>query len=177
MNTECKLNHNNWMNLQKKKNSKRKNYAGKEETWMKIAKVVAERSKDPNTQVGCVIVDKNDRIISIGYNGFPNGISDDVLPWDREAENEYDTKYPYVMHAERNAILNSGSRLNDLKGATLYVTLFPCRECTKSIIQCGISRIVYDSNKYKDTDDYKEAVRMLDCVGIAYVNIKDLISK
>ena len=124
--------------------------------FMGIAVLSAKRSKDRNTQVGACIV-KDKKIIGIGYNGFPNGINDDELSWDNEGE-YLETKYPYVVHAEQNAIFNS---IGDLKGSTIYVGLFPCNECAKAIIQNGIKEIVYLSDKYKDTDSYIASRLML----------------
>ena len=110
---------------------------------MGIAMLSAKRSKDPNTQVGACIVDSYNKIVGIGYNGFPIGCSDDDFPWAREAEKINDTKYPYVVHAEANAILNS---TKDLHGARIYVDLFPCNECAKLIIQSGIKEIIFLSD-------------------------------
>lgn len=125
---------------------------------MGIAMLSAKRSKDPNTQVGACIVNSNNKIVGIGYNGFPIGCSDDDFPWERNADNINKTKYPYVVHAEANAILNS---TKDLHGARIYVDLFPCNECTKLIIQSGIKEIVFLSDKYKHTDSVKAARKML----------------
>ena len=129
---------------------------------MGLAHLSAMRSKDPSTQVGAVIVSGEHRVVSIGYNGFPNGCSDDEFPWDREGDFGA-TKYPYVVHAELNAILNSK---NDLRGCSIYVSLFPCNECAKAIIQSGISRIVYESDKYADTDATIASKRMLRAAGV-----------
>ena len=130
---------------------------------MGIALLSAKRSKDPNTQVGACIVDQNNKIVGIGYNGFPIGCSDDELPWEGKADEENDTKYPYVVHAEANAILNS---TKDLHEARMYIGLFPCNECAKLIIQSGINEIVYLSDKYKDTDSNKASKRMLSMAGV-----------
>ena len=130
---------------------KKENYLTWDEYFMAIAKLSAMRSKDPSTQVGACIVDKNNRILSIGYNGAPNGYSDDIFPWDREG-NELETKYPYVVHAERNAILNYRGSRKDFEGAKIYVDLFPCNECAKEIIQAGISEVIYLSDKYANTN-------------------------
>ncbi len=130
---------------------------------MGIALLSAKRSKDPNTQVGACIVNQFNKIVGIGYNGFPIGCSDDELPWDRKSDNINDTKYPYVVHAEANAILNS---TKDLHGARIYVALFPCNECTKLIIQSGIKEIVYLSDKYSDTDAVKASKKMLEMAGV-----------
>ena len=146
--------------------AKRNDYISKDDMYMTMAYIASLRSKDPNTQVGAVIVSDTDRILSVGYNGFPNGISDDDFPWNREADCEEDTKYPYVVHAEANAIMNFRGDNKALQSATLYVTLFPCHECTKMIIQSGIKKIVYKSNKYSRTADFREAKKMLDAVGI-----------
>lgn len=133
-----------------------------DEYFMGLAHLSAMRSKDPSTQVGAVIVSGEHRVVSIGYNGFPNGCSDDEFPWDREGDFGA-TKYPYIVHAELNAILNSK---NDLRGCSIYVSLFPCNECAKAIIQSGISRIVYESDKYADTDATIASKRMLRAAGV-----------
>lgn len=133
-----------------------------DEYFMGLAHLSAMRSKDPSTQVGAVIVSGEHRVVSIGYNGFPNGCSDDEFPWDREGDFGA-TKYSYVVHAELNAILNSK---NDLRGCSIYVSLFPCNECAKAIIQSGISRIVYESDKYADTDATIASKRMLRAAGV-----------
>lgn len=154
---------------------KRKNVPSKANVYMAMAKLISKRSKDPNTQVGAIIVSKDDRILSVGYNGFPNGCSDDEFPWARSAKREYDTKYPYVVHAELNAILNFRGDNKAFEGSTLYVTLFPCHECAKAIIQSGIARLVYLDNKYQDTEDFKESLRMLKATSIMidpYTNLE-----
>ena len=142
---------------------KRQGYISWDEYFMGIALLAAKRSKDPNTQVGACIVSPENIIISTGYNGLPNGCSDDEFPWEREGGQ---TKYPFVVHAELNAILNAGGRV--LRGARLYVALFPCNECAKAIIQCGISEIVYLSDKYNGTDMNLAFKRMLDAAGVRY---------
>ncbi len=129
---------------------KRENYIGWDEYFMGIAMLSAERSKDNNTQVGACIVNQEHKIVAVGYNGMPTGCCDDEMPWEREGETSLDTKYPFVCHAELNAILNSNSA--SLSGCTLYVTLFPCNECAKAIIQSGIKKIIYKSNKYSDSE-------------------------
>ena len=141
---------------------KRTNYMSWEEYFMSIALLYAQRSKDPNTKVGCCIVDEDNHIVSTGYNGFPNGISDDEYPWDREGE-PLNTKYMYVCHAELNAILNA---TQNLKNTILYVTLFPCNECAKAIIQKGIKKVIYASNKYKDSIETIASMKMLKSAGI-----------
>ncbi len=144
---------------------KREDYITWDEYFMGIAQLSKERSKDPNTQVGACIVDEHHRILSIGYNGTPNGIEDDEFPWAREGA-PLETKYLYVCHGELNAIMNC--RGKDLTGATIYVTLFPCNECTKLIIQSGIKRVVYDSDKYATTDGVIASKKLLDMAGIRY---------
>ena len=154
---------------------KRKNVPSRANVYMAMAKLISKRSKDPNTQVGAIIVSKDDRILSVGYNGFPNGCSDDEFPWSKSAKREYDTKYPYVVHAELNAILNFRGDNKAFEGSTLYVTLFPCHECAKAIIQSGITRLVYLDNKYQDTEDFKESLRMLKAASIMidpYTNLE-----
>ncbi len=149
---------------------KRTDYLSWPDYFMGIAILSAQRSKDPNSQVGACIVNRDNKIIGIGYNGFPLGCNDDELPWAREAENSCDTKYPYVCHAELNAILNSNSA--DLSGCTVYTTLFPCNECTKLLIQSRISRVVYLSDKYHDTDSCRAARRMMDMAKLSYEPFK-----
>ena len=149
--------------------SKRSNYISWDEYFMGIALLSGERSKDPNSQVGACIVRPDNKSLSIGYSGFPIGCSDDEIPWDREG-NFVDTKYPYVCHSELNAILNyTGSTL---KQSRIYVTLFPCNECAKAIIQSGIKEVIYMSDKYKDTDSVKVSKKMLDMAGVKYTQYK-----
>ena len=144
--------------------AKRKDYISWDEYFMGIAKLAGMRSKDPNSQVGACIVSPENKILSIGYNGFPAGCSDDAFPWAREGE-PLDTKYLYVVHSELNAILNyRGS----LEGAKLYVSLFPCNECAKAIIQCGIKEIVYECDKYADTPSVRASKRMLYAAGVKF---------
>ena len=147
------------------KTTKRNDYISWDAYFMGIAALSAMRSKDPGTQVGACIVGPDKRILSMGYNGMPTGCDDDQMPWSREGD-PLETKYLYVCHAEFNAILNSGAR--DLKGSTLYVTLFPCNECTKAIIQSGIKHIVYLDDKYADTNATKASKKMLDMTNITY---------
>lgn len=147
---------------------KRTEFLTWEEYFMGVASLSAQRSKDPNTQVGACIVNDQKRIISIGYNGFPKGASDDVFPWDNKGD-LLNSKYAFVVHAEANAILNATSSVNN---ATVYVTLFPCHECTKLIIQSGIKEIVFADNKYANTDSNKAAIKMLDAAGVKYRQIE-----
>lgn len=144
---------------------KREGYISWNEYFMGIAQLSSMRSKDPSTQVGACIVSDDNKILSMGYNGFPMGCSDDEFPWDREGE-EIDTKYPYVTHAELNAILNY--RGGSLEGTKVYVTLFPCNECSKAIIQAGIKKVIYYSDKYACTPNTIAAKRMLDAAGVVY---------
>lgn len=145
--------------------SKREDYISWDEYFMGLAVLSGMRSKDPNTQVGACIVNQNNKIVGIGYNGFPIGCSDDTLPWDRKGD-WLDTKYPYVCHAELNAILNSVSR--DLNNCTIYVGLFPCNECAKAIIQSGIKNVVYLSDKYKNSDNTIASKKMFDASKVEY---------
>jgi len=144
--------------------TKRTDYLSWDEYFMSLAFLSAMRSKDPSTQVGACIVDAHHRVVSIGYNGFVGGVSDDDLPWAREADNPLDTKYPYVVHAEVNAVLNRNA--GSVRGCTMYVALFPCNECTKILIQSGISEVVYLSDKYHDTVPMIASRRMLDLAGV-----------
>lgn len=144
---------------------KRDNYLSWDEYFMGIALMSALRSKDPSTQVGACIVNEKKRIVGVGYNGFPTGCSDDDLPWDRDGD-FLETKYPYVCHAELNAVLNSISA--DLNGCSIYIALFPCNECAKVLIQSGIKEIVYLLDKYADTDPVKAAKKMFDQSGVTY---------
>lgn len=143
---------------------KRTNNLSWDEYFMGVAKLSAQRSKDPSTQVGACIVDADNVIVGTGYNGFPRGCSDDVFPWERDGHAN-DTKYPYVVHAELNAILNAPG---SVKGCRIYVALFPCNECAKAIIQAGITEIVYDSDKYFGTDAVKASKAMLNAAGVGY---------
>ena len=143
---------------------KREGYISWDEYFMAVALLAAERSKDPNTQVGACIVDADNRIVSTGYNGFPYGCSDDEYPWSREGEDAANTKYGYVVHAELNAILNARGR--NVAGTRIYVALFPCNECAKAIIQAGISEVVYLSDKYASTPGTLISKRMLRSAGV-----------
>ena len=146
--------------------SKRKDYISWDEYFMGVAMLAAKRSKDPGTQVGACIVNKDNKILSVGYNGFPIGCSDDDFPWEREGDDPYNTKYSYVTHGEMNAILNY--RGGNLENTRLYVTLFPCNECAKAVIQAGIKEVIYACDKYADTTSVKASKRMFDAAGIKY---------
>ena len=134
---------------------------------MAVAKLSAKRSKDPNTQVGATIVSSDNRILSIGYNGTPNGYKDEAFPWMREGD-KLQTKYMYVVHAERNAILNYRGHRKDFENSKIYVDLFPCNECAKEIIQSGIKEVIYLSDKYKDTEETIASKRLFDVCGVKY---------
>jgi len=146
--------------------SKRKDYISWDDYFMGIALLSAKRSKDPNTQIGACIVDQDNKIVGIGYNGFPIGCSDEELPWEREGS-FLETKYAYVCHAELNAILNS--RNANLRKCKIYVPLFPCNECAKAIIQSGIREVIYLSDKYADTESVQASKKMLQQAGVKFV--------
>ena len=154
--------------------NKRRNVISKDEVYMLIAEIISKRSKDPNTQVGAIIVSNDDRILSIGYNGFPVGISDDDpdYDWANRNINDQNSKYKYTIHSELNAILNYRGDIRDLKGTTMYVTLFPCSECTKAIIQTGISKVIYLHDKYHDTPDIKASRKMFGTTHTEFVQFK-----
>ena len=144
---------------------KRQDYISWDEYFMGIALLSAQRSKDGNTQVGACIVSREKKILSLGYNGMPTGCDDDNMPWEREGD-PINTKYMYVCHAELNAILNRGDV--SLANSILYVTLFPCNECAKAIIQSCIKEIVYMSDKYASQANTIVSKRLFDMVGIKY---------
>ncbi len=152
----------------------RKDYLSWDEYFMAVAKLSAMRSKDPHTQVGACIVSNDNRILSIGYNGAPNGFNDEKFPWGREG-NPLETKYLYVVHAERNAILNYRGSRKDLENSKIYVDLFPCNECAKEIIQAGIKEVVYLSDKYADTNETIASKKLLDSCNVQYrkIDLKD----
>lgn len=150
---------------------KRENTLTWDEYFMGLAHLSALRSKDPNTQVGAAIIDENHRVVSVGYNGFPKGCSDDEFPWSRSG-GVLNSKYAFVVHAELNAILNSA---RSVSGCTIYVSLFPCNECAKAIIQSGIKRIVYESDKYADTETTIASKKMLQAAGIELVQLENTI--
>ena len=149
--------------------AKRQDYISWDEYFMGIAALSALRSKDPNSQVGACIVSKDNKILSMGYNGFPLGCSDEEFPWAREG-NQIDTKYPYVVHSELNAILNY--RGGSLQGTKLYITLFPWNECAKAIIQAGIKTVIYDSDKYDGTPMNIVSKQLLSAAGVEVIKYK-----
>jgi dCMP deaminase len=142
----------------------RTDYIKWDQYFMGIAQLSALRSKDPATQVGACIVDSDHKVVSIGYNGMPRGVDDDKLPWGHGEGLR--SKYLYVCHDEFNAILNTrdGAHLN---GCSLYVTLFPCNECAKAIIQVGIKEVVYLSDKHSDDVSYEASQNLLAMAGVA----------
>lgn len=148
--------------------TKRRDYISWDEYFMGVADLSGMRSKDPNTQVGACIVSEDNKIMSMGYNGFPKGCSDDDFPWGRESDDAdpYSAKYLYVTHSELNAILNY--RGGSLEGSKMYVTLFPCNECAKAIIQSGIKTIIYKEDKYSDSPSVRASKRMLNAAGVRY---------
>ena len=148
---------------------KRTDYLSWDEYFMGIALLSAGRSKDSNTQVGACIVSDENKILSVGYNGMPTGCSDDDMPWEREGA-FLDTKYPYVCHAELNAILNNAGA--NLAGCRIYVALFPCNECAKAIIQSGIREVVYLSDKYADTPMTRASKRMFHAAGVKLTKLE-----
>ncbi|XP_045480620.1 deoxycytidylate deaminase [Harmonia axyridis] len=147
-------------------NCKRKNYISWHDYFMATAFLAAKRSKDPCSQVGACIVDRNKKIVGIGYNGMPTGCSDDEFPWSKESENALDNKYYYVCHAEVNAVLNKNSA--DVKDCTIYVGLFPCNECAKVIIQAGIKEVIYLSDKHSHKASTIASKKMLDAAKVEY---------
>ena len=148
--------------------TKRKDYISWDEYFMGVAVLSSMRSKDPNTQVGACIVNEEKKIVGVGYNGLPIGVSDDEAPWQRDGE-WLNTKYPYICHAELNAILNSTS---SLKGCRIYVGLFPCNECAKAIIQAGIKEVIYLSDKSAETDNTKASKWMFVQSKVTYRQLK-----
>jgi len=155
--------------MKSERTTKRTDYLSWDEYFMGIALLSAQRSKDPNTQVGACIVNPENRIVGVGYNGFPKGCSDDHLPWDREGDFA-ETKYPYVVHAEVNAVLNSNQ--SSLQDCAIYVALFPCNECAKVIIQSGIKEVIYLEDKYAHTDSVKASKTMFDQAGVSHKQLQ-----
>ena len=148
---------------------KRNDYIGWDDYFMGVSLLAADRSKDPSTQVGACIVSDDNRILSTGYNGFPKGCSDDEFPWNRD-EKLGETKYNFVVHAELNAILNAGGK--SLVGSRIFVSLFPCHECAKAIIQSGVKEVVYLSDKYNGTVSDNASKRMLQSAGVKLTKMK-----
>ncbi|MGD9909355.1 MAG: cytidine/deoxycytidylate deaminase family protein [Candidatus Izemoplasmatales bacterium] len=148
---------------------KRLGYISWDDYFMGVAHLSSLRSKDESSQVGACIVNQKNHIVGIGYNGFPNGCEDDAFPWEREGD-FLDTKYPYVVHAEPNAILNSSVSLD---GAKMYVTLFPCNECAKLIIQSGIREVIYLDDKYDGTEVDIASKRLFNAAGVKYHKLEN----
>lgn len=138
-----------------------------DETFMRMALVVADRSKDPSTQVGACIVSKDNRILSLGYNGTPNGWADTDFPWAKTAESALDTKYPFVIHAERNAVLNYGGLHSQLKGSKVFVTHFPCNECAKELAQVGVAEVIYLNSHDSSDFSTRASLKIFEACGIA----------
>ena len=159
-------------------NKQRKDYLNWDEYFMGIAKLSAMRSKDPSTQVGACIVSNDNRILSIGYNGTPNGYADDVFPWERTGE-RLNTKYLYVCHGEMNAVLNYRGSRHELEGAKIYVDLFPCNECAKIIIQSGIKEVIYSRSYDYDnhSDEMEASIRMFNACGVKFRQIESMGKK
>ena len=153
---------------------KREDYLSWDEYFIAIAALTALRSKDPSTQVGACIVSTDNRVLSVGYNGAPNGFSDDNFPWNREGKDHYDTKYPYICHSELNAILNFRGNMRELQGARIYVHFFPCVECTKAIIQAGIKEVIYlhDFDHSSYGVEQNASIRMFEVCGVKYRKFK-----
>ncbi len=144
------------------KTKSNQNFISWDECFMEMAKVIAKRSKDPSSQVGAIVANQQNVIVGAGYNGWPRGIENDDLPWDREGDFG-DTKYAYVCHAEENAIYNSNNSTKDCK---IYCTLYPCNECAKTIIQNGIKEVIYESNKYSDKPSFKASAKLFKLAGV-----------
>jgi len=144
--------------------SQRQDVLSWDDYFMSVAFLSSMRSKDPSTQVGACIVNADNIILGIGYNGFPIGCGDSVLPWTKVGD-ELDTKYPFVCHAEMNAILNKCHA--DIRGSRIYVVLFPCNECAKMIIQSGIREVVFVKDTYHDTNSSKASRRMFELSGVS----------
>jgi len=142
----------------------RENYISWDECFMRMAHVIAERSKDPSTQAGALIADKTNVVVGLGYNGFPRGVDSDNFPWDREGDFA-NTKYAYVCHAEENAVYNSNKQPH---GCKIYCTLFPCNECAKTIVQNGIEEVIFENDKYHDNEVWIASRRILDSAGVKY---------
>ncbi len=138
-------------------------YLSWDEYFMGIAVFTSLRSKDPSSKVGAVIVNAKNRIVGTGYNGFVAGIDEKQFSWEREGE-WLQTKYPYVVHAEANAILNSTT--SNLASCRIYATLFPCNECAKQIAQKEISEVIYLSDKHRDKDFHLASVKIFNAAGI-----------
>jgi dCMP deaminase len=150
---------------------KRSDVISWDEFFMRVAIAASMRSKDPNTQVGACIAGQDNRILSVGYNGTPIGLEDDEFPWDASENPLYD-KHSYVIHAEANAILNYRGSLKDMAGARVYVTLFPCQECAKTLVQAGIGEVVYLDDKYNGTEGNLISKAVLDRCGVSYRQIE-----
>lgn len=147
---------------------KKTDYISWDECFMRIAHVISQRSKDPSTKAGAVMTNQKNVVVGLGYNGWPRGIETEALPWERKGE-FLKTKYAYVVHAEENAIYNANAQT---QGCRIYTTLFPCNECAKTIIQNGITEVVYESDKYHDEDIWKASRHLFDLAGVTYRQYK-----
>lgn len=148
----------------------RKDIVSLDSIFMSCARIMATRSKDPSTQVGACIVGTDNRMLTMGYNGTPKGWKDSEFPWGKnyaDIAKEFE-KYGSVVHAEANAIANYKGMTGDLKDATIYVTLFPCSNCAKLLVQFGVKKVIYYSDMYKDTEDNRVAKRIFEYCGIEY---------
>ncbi|VDL74196.1 unnamed protein product [Nippostrongylus brasiliensis] len=154
----------------RKGSGKREGYLQWEDYFMAIAKLAAMRSKDPSTQVGCAIVNRENKVIGTGYNGFPVGIDDDLLPWTKGSANPGENKHAYVVHAEVNAIINKS--MNCIEGCTMYTTMLPCNECAKIIIQTRIAEVVFLKDRPIGNWQYDATRRMFDLAGVKYTKFQ-----
>ncbi|PIR06032.1 MAG: cytidine deaminase [Candidatus Komeilibacteria bacterium CG11_big_fil_rev_8_21_14_0_20_36_20] len=149
------------------KTGPRENYLSWDDTFILMADLIAQRSKDPSTQTGAVVVDENNIILGLGYNGWPRGVDEGLFPWDREGgyekEEFLNTKYAYVVHAELNAILNANK---SVRGGKVYCHLFPCNDCAKVIIQAGIKELIYQEDKYIDVDIFQASRKLFEAAGV-----------
>lgn len=141
----------------------RDNHISWDECFMRIARVIADRSKDPSTQAGALVVDMGNVVVGLGYNGLPRGVEADQFPWERTGA-FLDVKYAYVCHAEENAIYNANKSTH---GCKIYCTLFPCNECAKTIIQNGVKEVIYESDKYHDEKECVAARRLFEAAGVS----------
>lgn len=153
--------------------AQRQNVLSWDDTFMAIAEVAKQRSKDPVTQVGACVVTSDNRILTIGYNGAPNGYNDDEFPWDKTSENELERKHLFVVHAERNAILNFRGSFREFSGSTIYITLFPCNECAKEIVQAGIKNVVYLEMPENIKNTTKASIQIFEATGIKTRKLKE----
>ena len=153
-----------------KKVKARKNYLSWDDTFIMIAQVIAQRSKDPSTQTGAVVVDEDNIVLGLGYNGWAKGVKEGHFSWSKDyglnKKDILNTKYPYVVHAEVNAILSSNK---SVKGAKLYCYLFPCSECTKVIIQSGVKEVIYEDDRQdQNSNNFAVSKKLFDLSGVKH---------